>query len=175
MNFGPAKLILVIYLTIPSSTPSAYSEQRTGDPRVSESSVGKKAERTRIRRKLTKYPRNERKARQGPPRNTGDIVYPPGSRTLAKNQRGMAGVPSGVSSCIKHLSNMASKDPLVAYEGHPEEIVNNGLMWNDPKSKCSVGSDESARKKLAEITNAWRMKDGVKVRALLQDLERIAK
>ena len=83
----------------------------------------------------------------------------------------MKGVPSGVGNCIKHLSDMASKDPLISFEGHPEEIVNNGLLWNDPKSKCSVGSDENMRKKLFELTTAWRLKDAAKVRSLLQELE----
>jgi len=83
----------------------------------------------------------------------------------------MKGVPSGVRNCIEHLSQMASKDPLISFEGHPEEIVNNGLLWNDPKSKCSVGSDENMRKKLFELTTAWRMKDAAKVRSLLQELE----
>jgi len=91
-----------------------------------------------------------------------------------KKTTAMKGVPSGVGNCIKHLSQMASKDPLIPYEGHPEEIVNNGLLWNDPKSKCSVGSDENLRKKVAELANAWRMKDASKVRSILQELEGMA-
>jgi len=88
-----------------------------------------------------------------------------------KKTNAMAGVPSGVSNCIKHISEMASKDPLIAFEGHPEEVVNNGLLWNDPKSKCSVGSDENMRKKIFELTTAWRMNDAAKVRSILQELE----
>ncbi len=88
-----------------------------------------------------------------------------------KKTNAMAGVPSGLSNCIKHLSEMASKDPLIAFEGHPEEVVNNGLLWNDPKSKCSVGSDENMRKKIFELTTAWRMNDAAKVRSILQELE----
>jgi len=88
-----------------------------------------------------------------------------------KKTNAMAGVPSGLSNCIKHLSEMASKDPLIMFEGHPEEIVNNGLLWNDPKSKCSVGSDENMRKKIFELTTAWRMNDAAKVRSILQELE----
>ena len=87
----------------------------------------------------------------------------------------MKGVPSGVANCVKHLSEMASKDPLIAYEGHPEEIINNGLLWNDPKSKCSVGSDENMRKKVSELAMAWQMKDAAKVRSILQELEGMAK
>ena len=83
----------------------------------------------------------------------------------------MAGVPSGVGTCIKHLSEMAAKDPLIAYEGHPEEIVNNGLLWNDPKSKCSVASDADMRKKVADLAAKWRMHDAAAVRSILQELE----
>jgi hypothetical protein len=88
-----------------------------------------------------------------------------------KTTNAMAGVPSGVSNCIKHLSEMASKDPLIMFEGHPEEIVNNGLLWNDPKSKCSVGSDENMRQKVFDLATAWRMKDATKVRSILPELE----
>jgi hypothetical protein len=88
-----------------------------------------------------------------------------------KPTNAMAGVPSGVSNCIKHLSEMASKDPLIMFEGHPEEVVNNGLLWNDPKSKCSVGSDENMRQKVFDLATNWRMKDAAKVRSILQELE----
>ena len=88
-----------------------------------------------------------------------------------KPANAMAGVPSGVSNCIKHLSEMASKDPLIMFEGHPEEVVNNGLLWNDPKSKCSVGSDENMRQKVFGLALAWRTKDASKVRSILQELE----
>ena len=91
-----------------------------------------------------------------------------------KKSTAMAGVPSGVANCLKHLSEMASKDPLIAYEGHPEEVINNGLLWNDPKSKCSVGGDENMRKKVVELANAWRMKDASKVRSIIQELQGMA-
>lgn len=88
-----------------------------------------------------------------------------------KKTNAMAGVPSGVGNCVKHLSEMAAKDPLIPYEGHPAEIVNNGLLWNDPKSKCSVGSDENMRQKVFELASVWRMNDAAKVRSILQELE----
>jgi hypothetical protein len=66
---------------------------------------------------------------------------------------------------------MAAKDPLIPYEGHPSEVVNNGLLWNDPKSKCSVGSDENMREKVFDLASAWRMNDAAKVRSILQELE----
>jgi hypothetical protein len=91
-----------------------------------------------------------------------------------KKTTAMKGVPSGVANCLKHLSEMAAKDPLIAYEGHPEEIINNGLLWNDPKSKCSIGSDESMRKKVADLASAWRMKDAARVRSILGELEGMA-
>lgn len=84
------------------------------------------------------------------------------------------GVPSGVQNCIDHLIEMASADPLVAYEGHPSEIINNGLMWNDPKSKCSVGADTSLRLKISNLTTAWNQKEADKVRSLLQEIKSAA-
>ena len=88
-----------------------------------------------------------------------------------KANNAMAGVPTGVGNCIKHLSEMASKDPLIMFEGHPEEVVNNGLLWNDPKSKCSVGNDGNMRQKVFELATNWQMKDAAKVRSILQELE----
>lgn len=88
-----------------------------------------------------------------------------------KKPAAMAGVPSGVGTCLKHLTEMAAKDPLIAYEGHPEEIVNNGLLWNDPKSKCSVGTDANMRKKVTDLAAKWRMHDAAAVRSILQELE----
>jgi hypothetical protein len=90
-----------------------------------------------------------------------------------KKKPAMAGVPSGVGNCIKHLSDMAAKDPLIAYEGKPEQIVNNGLLWNDPKSKC-YASDENMRKKVADLAMKWRMHDAAAVRSILQELAGMA-
>jgi len=78
-------------------------------------------------------------------------------------------VPMGVENCLNHLAKMAAADPLIDYEGHPSEIINNGLLWNDPKSKCAI-TDEAQRKKVFELANAWRMKDASKVRSLLQEM-----
>ncbi len=82
----------------------------------------------------------------------------------------MAGVPKGVPACIKHLTEMAAKDPLIDYDGHPSEIINGGLLWNDPKSQCSVAGDEAMKKKAIELAGAWRRKDASQVRSLLQEL-----
>ena len=86
----------------------------------------------------------------------------------------MAGVPKGVPACIKHLAKMAEKDPLIDYDGHPSEIINGGLLWNDPKSRCSVASDDAMKKKVLDVAGAWRKKDGATVRSLLAELESAA-
>ena len=87
-----------------------------------------------------------------------------------KKKAAMAGVPMGVPACIKHLTQMAAKDPLIDYDGHPSEIINGGLLWNDPKSRCSVAGDEAKKKKAVELAAAWRRKDASTVRSLLQEL-----
>lgn len=92
-----------------------------------------------------------------------------------KASKAMSGVPNGVPNCIKHLAKMAEKDPLINYDGHPSEIVNNGLLWNDPKSHCSVASDDAMKKKVLELATAWRAKDSAKVRSLLEELEKGSK
>ncbi len=89
-----------------------------------------------------------------------------------KKKTAMAGVPKGVPACIKHLTDMAAKDPLIDYDGHPYEIINGGLLWNDPKSRCSIGDDEEMKKKVVELAGAWRRKDASQVRSLLQELAR---
>src|SRR5258708_9826982 len=48
-----------------------------------------------------------------------------------KKPAAMACVPSGVGNCIKHLSAMAAKGPLIAYEGHPAEVVKYRFLCND--------------------------------------------
>lgn len=86
----------------------------------------------------------------------------------------MRGVPSGMKNCLDHLTQMAANDPLIDYEGHPSEIINNGLLWNDPKSKCSVGSDSSLRLKVSSLATAWMMKDAARVRSLLEEIKSAA-
>lgn len=84
------------------------------------------------------------------------------------------GIPKGVHNCIDALIKMASADPLINYEGRPSDIVNNGLLWNDPKSKCSIGDDKDLRLKLLNLANAWRQKDAASVRSLLQEIKSAA-
>jgi hypothetical protein len=114
-------------------------------------------------------------ANPAPPQATAEKpMAKPKPKPKRKGSMAMRGVPNGVPNCLKHLAKMAEKDPLINYDGHPSEIVNNGLMWNDPKSHCSIGSDDAMRKKVADLANAWRMKDGAKVRSLLDELQSAA-
>jgi len=94
----------------------------------------------------------------------------PKPKPKKKKAAAMAGVPKGVPNCIKHLTQMAAKDPLIDYDGHPSEIINGGLLWNDPKSHCSVAGDEAMKKKVLELAAAWRRKDASQVRSLLGEL-----
>lgn len=122
-------------------------------------------------------------AEQTPPEATPPATETPAAeatpqrrtrRRAQRGARGHRGVPTGVQNCIDHLIEMASADPLVAYEGHPSEVINNGLMWNDPKSKCSVGTDPSLRLKVSNLATAWTLKDAAKVRSLLQEIKSAA-
>ena len=101
--------------------------------------------------------------------NAPAMAKPRKKRARKPGKMRMAGVPMGVDKCLNHLAQMAAADPLIDYEGHPSEVVNNGLLWNDPKSHCAV-TDEAQRKKIAEMALAWRMKDAAKVRSLLQEM-----
>jgi hypothetical protein len=87
-----------------------------------------------------------------------------------KKASAMAGVPRGVPACIKRLTQLAAKDPLIDYDGRPSEIINGGLLWADPKSRCSVTDDEGKKKKVLDLAGAWRRKDASQVRSLLQEL-----
>jgi hypothetical protein len=94
----------------------------------------------------------------------------PKPKPKKKKAAAMAGVPKGVPACIKHLTQMAAKDPLIDYDGHPSEIINGGLLWNDANSQCSVAGDEATKKKVLALADAWRRKDAAQVRSLLQEL-----
>ncbi len=95
-------------------------------------------------------------------------------RSPRRGSQMMKGVPKGMDKCLAHLSEMAAKDPMTPYEGHPEEIVNNGLLWDDPKSKCSIGSDADLRRKVFDMATAWRMNDSAKVQSLLEEIKSAA-
>jgi hypothetical protein len=111
-------------------------------------------------------------AAPAPPAAGGEMMAKPKPKPKPKRKASMAmaGVPKGVPACIERLTKLAEKDPLINYDGHPSEIVNNGLLWNDPKSHCSVGSDDAMKKKVVDLADAWRRKDAAQVRSLLQEL-----
>lgn len=115
-------------------------------------------------------------AKPAPAADSGQTMtaMKPKPKPKRKASMAMAGVPSGVPNCLKHLSKMAEKDPLINYDGHPSEIINGGLLWADPKSHCSVAADEAMKKKVIELAGAWRAKDAGRVRSLLAELESAA-
>jgi hypothetical protein len=65
---------------------------------------------------------------------------------------------------------MASTDPLIPYEGLPEKIVNEDLLWNDRRAKCSAGGDQKLRLKIFNMATAWRLKDAATTRSLLDEI-----
>lgn len=85
-----------------------------------------------------------------------------------------APVPKGVQKCIDHLIEMANAEPMTPYEGHPQKVINEGLMWNDEKSNCSIGADQDLRMKVLKMSNAWKMKDAATVRSLLAEIKSAA-
>ena len=92
-------------------------------------------------------------------------------RTQRRTRSASRGVPKGVGKCIERLETLANRDPLPAYEGQPQQIVNNGLLWNDPKSNCSIGEDSALRKKVSDLAVAWRAKNTERVRTLLGEIK----
>ena len=90
------------------------------------------------------------------------------------NPKTMRGVPAGVQACLDHLSQMAATEPMTPYEGHPAEIINNGLLWNDAKSKCSIGTDAQLRLKVGKLSTAWAQKDAATVKSLLEEIKSAA-
>ena len=84
------------------------------------------------------------------------------------------GVPTGgVGACAERLGKLAEKDPLVPYEGQPSEIVNNGLLWNDPHSKCAV-TDQALKDKVFSLATAWREGKADQVRSLIGEIKAAA-
>ena len=80
-----------------------------------------------------------------------------------------AGIPTGLQNCLNRLATLAAKEPFPSFEGQPEEIINNGMLWNDPKAKCAV-TDQAQREKLFDLATAWRLKEADKVRSGLQEM-----
>jgi hypothetical protein len=86
------------------------------------------------------------------PKKTGKPIPKAKGKTKAKVMRG---VPAGVQACLEHLSQMAATEPMTPYEGHPAEIINNGLLWNDANSKCSIGTDPQQTEG-GKLPTAWQ-------------------
>ena len=125
----------------------------------------------------TNKPAAKKKAPPPPPPKPAAAAPAPaaGETTMAakpkpKPRKKVAAVPKGVPGCVKQLTQMAAKDPLIDYDGRPSSIINGQLLWNDPKSRCSVADDEMKKKKVLELANAWRRKDATTVRSLLAEL-----
>jgi hypothetical protein len=93
---------------------------------------------------------------------------------MAKGMMANAPVPKGVQKCLDHLVEMANTEPMTPYEGHPSKIINEGLMWNDAKSNCSIGTDQALRLKVFELSKAWQLKDATTVRSLLTEIKSAA-
>lgn len=91
-----------------------------------------------------------------------------------RNGGGKGQIPKGVQACIDRLIQIAGADPLPEYGGEAEKIINDGLLWNDPKSRCSIGDNQSLRLKIAELVKAWRLKDASTARQLLQEIKSAA-
>ena len=106
-----------------------------------------------------------------PAKKSGAQKPKPGKK---KGPKAMSGVPSGVQACLEHLSQMAATEPMTPYEPHPSEIINNGLLWNDAKSKCSIGTDPQLRLKVSALGTAWSQKDAAKVKSLLEEIKAAA-
>src|SRR4030095_4536486 len=87
----------------------------------------------------------------------------PKPKKKRKPSMAMTGVPMGVPACLQHLTKMAEKDPLIDYDGHPSEIINGGRLWNEPKSRRSIASDEATKKKVVELAHPRRAQDASKV------------
>src|SRR5262249_48849912 len=86
-----------------------------------------------------------------------------------KASGGTASIPTGTQNCLNRLATLAAQEPLPSYAGAPEPIINNGMLWNDPKAKCAA-TDQAQREKLSDLATAWHQKDAAKVRSTLQEL-----
>jgi len=103
------------------------------------------------------------------PAATGE--KPKSRKPARRHPKETVGIPSGAGACVARLEQLASKEPMTPYEKGPEQIINNGLLWNDPHSKCSVGSDQTVRSKVFAVATAWQQKDSSKVQSALADLK----
>ena len=122
-----------------------------------------------------KPPAAKKKAPPPPPPKPAQAAPAAEGTTMAakpkpKPRKKVAAVPKGIPGCVKQLTQLAAKDPLIDYDGRPSAIINGQLLWNDPKSRCSVAGDEVKKKQVLDLASAWRRKDAAQVRSLLQEL-----
>jgi hypothetical protein len=103
------------------------------------------------------------------PAATGE--RPKAKKPARKHPKESVGIPSGAGACVARLEQLASKEPMTPFESGPDQIINNGLLWNDPKSKCSVGADQAVRSKVFAVATAWQQKDAATVKTALADLK----
>jgi hypothetical protein len=92
-------------------------------------------------------------------------------RSGPRHRSEKVGIPSGAGNCVAKLEQLAAKEPLTPYEHGPDQIINNGLLWNDPHSKCSVGTDQAVRNKVFAVATAWQKKNGDELKTALADLK----
>ncbi len=120
-------------------------------------------------------PRRKTVSKPAAPAASGDTATMQGESKpkprRMKKKAAPQGVPTGAQNCIDALITMAATDPLPDYEGRPADIINNGLLWTDAKSKCSIGTDAALRLKVFSLAAAWRAKDASRVRTLLPDIK----
>ena len=96
---------------------------------------------------------------------------PKARKPARKHPKETMGIPSGAGACVAKLEQLASKEPMTPFENGPDQIINNGLLWNDPHSKCSVGSDQTVRNKVFAVATAWQQKNSSGVQSALADLK----
>ena len=106
---------------------------------------------------------------QAAPAAAGEQPKP--KRPARKRPKETAGIPTGAGACVAKLEQLASKEPMTPYENGPDQIINNGLLWNDPHSKCPVGSDQAVRSKVFAVATAWQQKNSTGVQSALADLK----
>jgi hypothetical protein len=83
--------------------------------------------------------------------------------------KGVVSIPNGAAACVEKLEQLAGSS--TPFEEGPSKIINEGLLWNDARSKCSVGADQGLRKKIFDMATAWELKDMSKVQSILSDVK----
>jgi hypothetical protein len=172
-------LVLTIAVMFDLSAAQAFAQEHAPahQDQTANSNRPRPRGRSRARTRRTPPPAATPVSAEPAPAATGEqstAATPAPRQRRRRGTRATRGVPTGVQACIDRLIEIASADPLPDYEGQPEQIINNGLLWNDEDSKCSIGTDAKLRLQLFEVSNAWRIKDTSKVRSVLQEVKSAA-